>query len=149
METNKIYIYKNKTNERNYKIAVKMYNNTMFNIASFNNIEQFELYQKTLDFKIELLEVVNEGTEKEVQIYKTDYKIVDYFTGGFWKLEEVPAKAKPFKALSNGAIVTCYHYKNSKNKTITIYRPNPNAKEIYKTLGINEHIAHTKIYGCY
>ena len=147
--TNDVYIYKKTTYERDYKIAVKMHNDTFFNIASFDNMEQFEIYRKTLGFKINLVGTINENTENEVKIYRTNYKIIDYHCGGFWKLEEVPERAKPFKALSNGSIVTCYYYKNCKDNTIVIYRPNPNAEKVYKPLSVDEHIAHQKIYGCY
>ena len=141
---NKIYIYKNKPQQKDYTIAITQVNDTMFNIASFANIEQFEFYQKTLGFKTKLFEIINENTEKELKIYISNYKIID---GYFWKLEELPKRAKPIKALSNGSIVTCYYCKNYKDNTIIIYRPNPNAKEIYKPLEIEEHIAHSKIYG--
>lgn len=143
---NKIFLYRKKPQQKNYKIAITQAHDTMFNIASFENIEQFEFYQKTLGFKIKLFEIINENTEKEVKIYTTNYKIID---GYFWKLEELPKRAKPIKALSNGSIVTCYYCKDYKTNTITIYRPNPNAKEIYKPLKLEEHIAHKKIYGIF
>lgn len=47
---NQIYIYKEKTNERNYLISIQMLNNTMFNIASFDNPNQFEFYRKNFRF---------------------------------------------------------------------------------------------------
>lgn len=143
---NKIYVYKEKTNNRDYTVAVNRYNDTMFNIASFDNIKQFDFYKKTLGFQIELVERMNEGTEKEVKIYRSNYKIID---DSFWKLEELPKRAKPIKALSNGSIVTCYYFKDYKSNTITIYRPNPNAKDVYKPLELEEHINHKKIYGTY
>lgn len=143
---NKIYIYKEKTGQKDYLIAISKYNNTMFNIASFENLEQFKIFMQTLDFKIKLLEVVNGDTQKEIQIYTSNYKIID---SSFWNLEELPKRAKPLKALSNGSIVTCYYCKNYKENTITIYRPNPNAKTVYKPLELQEHIAHKKIYGTY
>lgn len=143
---NKIYMYNTKPYQKDYTISIDNYKDTMFNIASFNNFEQFEFFQKTLGFKIELIEIINKNTEKEVKIYRSNYKIID---NSFWKLEELPKNSKPIKALSNGSIVTCYYCKNYKNNTITIYRPNPNAKDIYKPLELEEHIKHKKIYGTY
>lgn len=143
---NKIFIYKNKPEQKDYKIAIEEANSWQFNIASFENIKQFDFFRQTLGFKIKLKQILHENTEKELKIYWTNYTIVN---SSFWNLEELPKKAKPIKALSNGSIVTCYYNKNYKTKTITIYRPNPNAKNIYDPLELQEHISHTKIYGLY
>lgn len=62
--------------------------------------------------------------------------------GGFWKLSDIPENAKPFKALSNGSIVNCFFLNNG--ETIHIYRPNPNAKEVYKPLALKERIKFVK-----
>lgn len=146
IKTNQIYIYKEKTNQRDYKIAIKTLNDTMFNIASFDNEGQLELFRQTLSFKIKQIETINPFLNNEVKIYVTNYKIIDNY---FWKIEELPKNAKPILALSNGSIVTCYYSKNYKNNTITIYRPNPNAKDIYKPLKIEDHISHHRIFGTY
>lgn len=143
---NKIYMYNERPYQKDYIISIDMYKNCMFNIASFQTLEQFEFFRKTLGFKIKLLEVVNEATEKEIKIYISNYKIIDTH---FWNIEELPKRTKPIKALSNGSIVTCYYCKNYKDNTITIYRPNPNAKDIYKPLELEQHIKHKQIYGTY
>ncbi len=75
------------------------------------------------------------------------HNIVAEVGGGFWSLEDIPKNAKPIKALSNGSLVTCYFINDG--KTITFYRPNPNAKTLYIPTEINEHINHQKEYGCY
>lgn len=54
----------------------------------------------------------------------------------FWKLEELPEGAKPIYSMSNGSLVKCYVHKNG--NTITIYRPNSNAKEVYQPLSFEE-----------
>lgn len=146
MENNKIYVYKKKTQERDYKIAIRKCDEFMFNIASFDTFEQLEFFIQTLGFRIQLVNVINQNTENEVEIYKSNYKIID---SSFWDIQELPKRAKPIKALSNGSIVTCYYCKNYKNNTITIYRPNPNSKEYYKPLELEEHIKHKQIYGTY
>ena len=94
--------------------------------------------------KYEVNEILHEGTEHEIQVCFTDKIIRDGFY--FWKIEDLPEGIKPIKALSNGSIVTCY-YKT--DKEAVIYRPNPNAKEVYDPLETAEHIAHKKIYGTY
>ena len=47
----------------------------------------------------------------------------------FWKLEDLPDECKPVEDWSNGRKVRCFAHK--KDDTITIYRPNPNAKDVY------------------
>jgi hypothetical protein len=57
----------------------------------------------------------------------------------FWALDELPSDAKQYTGLSNGSLVDCYYTEDC------IYRPNPNAKEVYNPLPISEHIAFMRI----
>ena len=110
-------------------------------------MEQLQFLADTLGFEFELVEEKawpNGGTYRK---YSMNRKIDSPYNGGFWKREDVPADAKPIKALSNGSIVTCYF--TNDGETIKFYRPNPNAKEVYKPLSTELHIAHVKTYGCY
>ena len=63
----------------------------------------------------------------------------------FWKKEEVPLEAKPITLLSNGSLVTGYILNDG--KVLHIYRPNPNAKEVYNPLTLEEHIKYEKENG--
>ena len=56
----------------------------------------------------------------------------------FWKMEEIPENAVKYTDLSNGSLVDCY-YTNESN-VYTQYRPNPNAKEVYKPMELKQHI---------
>jgi hypothetical protein len=115
--------------------------------AEFDTIEQLDFFAQTLGFTYTL---EREDTENTLYGTYREYSLSHYIVFNaphFWKLEDLPQGAKPIKALSNGSIVTCY-FTNDGN-TITIYRPNPNAKEIYKPLPIDQHIAHKRIYGSY
>lgn len=47
----------------------------------------------------------------------------------FWKLEELPEGCKPVEDWCNGSKVRCFSHNDG--KTLTIYRPNPNAKDVY------------------
>ena len=116
--------------------------------AEFNNKEQLDMFAKTLGFSYELQDEQDTIWGGKYQRYTMDKNIVEPLGyGGFWKLEDLPNGVKPIKALSNGSIVTCYYLTTKDN--IEFYRPNPNAKEVYKPLDINEHIAHQRIYGTY
>lgn len=53
----------------------------------------------------------------------------------FWTMDELPKDCKPFYGLSNGNMVTCYAHKEG--DVITFYRPNPNAKDVYKPLDMD------------
>ena len=48
----------------------------------------------------------------------------------FWQEEEIPQRAEQFVGLENGEYVNLYADKD--DNSVTIYRPNPNAKEVYK-----------------
>ena len=54
----------------------------------------------------------------------------------FWKIEELPNGCKPLNDYCNGSLVKCYAHKEG--DTITIYRPNPNAEEVYTPLEFDE-----------
>jgi hypothetical protein len=77
--------------------------------------------------------------------YDLDCKFVE--GKGFWKLDEMHEGARPFLGLSNGSVVTCYF--TNDGETITIYRPNPNAHEVYQPLPLEEHIKHQMRFGLY
>lgn len=76
--------------------------------------------------------------------YSVNRKLNDN-AGYFWKKEQVPKEAKPIKLHSNGSIVTGYILNDG--ETLHVYRPNPNAKEVYKPLELNEHIKYIKENG--
>ena len=60
---------------------------------------------------------------------------VTYFSWGAaenFKTAEVPKEAKPYYDLCNGSYVQCYIL--DKGNEVITYKPNPNAKEVYKPL---------------
>ena len=61
----------------------------------------------------------------------------------FWKMEEIPENAVKYTDLSNGSLVDCY-YTNEDN-IYTVYRPNSNAKEVYKPMELKQHIEYILI----
>ena len=119
----------------------------MFYFAEFDNIKQLETFAKMLGFSYQLEESTQSNTLGLLQKFSINRNINDNLDGGFRNMEQIPDNAKPFKALSNGSIVTCYYINDG--ETITIYRPNPNSKEVYLPLELTEHIKHNKTYGCY
>lgn len=127
------------------KIIIKGF--TGFYFAEFDTMEQLDFFAEMLGFTYRLTGEEQSDRFGTYREYTTSHKINSPSDGGFWARTEVPAGAKPFKALSNGSIVTCYFWNDG--ETIHIYRPNPNAKDVYKPLALNDHLAHRKIYGLY
>ena len=60
-------------------------------------------------------------------------------------MEEIPEDAIKFKGLSNGSLVDCYYIHTEKGSDI--YKPNSNAKDVYKPLPLKEHIEFQRING--
>lgn len=143
---NKSYISTlDKIDEKYHRSHVILHKDCQWHLGDFDNMEQLQFLADTLGFEFELVEEKPWTTGGTYRKYSMNHKIDS--NGGFWKREDVPAEAKPIKALSNGSIVTCYF--TNDGETIRIYRPNPNAKEVYKPLSTELHIAHVKTYGCY
>ena len=84
------------------------------------------------------------GSEERtrIHVYETIGTIEENM---FWKLEELPEIAIKYKGLCNGSVVDCY-YIHTENGS-KIYKPNPNAKEVYKPLQVDEHMEFIKNYG--
>jgi hypothetical protein len=136
-----------KIDEQYHRSHVIIHKDHQWHFADMDNMEQLQFLADTLGFTFTIKEEKpwpNGGTYRE---YSMSHKIDSRCGGGFWKRDDVPAEAKPIKALSNGSIVTCYF--TNDGDTIRIYRPNPNAKEVYKPLTTKQHIAHCRIYGTY
>lgn len=129
-----------KTSER-IRSNVIIYNN-FYHFAEMNTMDQLEKFSKMLGFTYTLEEVSQSEEHGKYRRYSISRTIDDRCGGGFWKLSDIPDDAKPFKALSNGSIVDCYFLNDG--ETIHIYRPNPNAKEVYKPLSLKDHINFVK-----
>ena len=92
----------------------------------------------------ELFEILNISYEikEESENWKEYSTKTKYQSKYFSRVDNIPCGAKKIKGLSNGSIVDCYF--TNDNEVLTIYRPNPNCKEIYKPLDLVEHIKFAK-----
>lgn len=115
-------------------------------VAEFDTEDQMDFFLSRFGVTLSLPEVKEDKTNGKMEIF-TLSKNIRSADAGFWNRSELPENALPIKALSNGSIVTCYYVVTE--DLVTIYRPNPNAKEVYQALPIDQHIAHRKIYGLY
>lgn len=115
-------------------------------IAEFDNVQQFDFFMRTvgMDYTAEEWKEIPEyGIWRR---YTASHRLVSH-PAYFWSTQDIPADARPIKALSNGNIVTCYF--TNDGETVTIYRPNPNAHAVYHPLTLDDDIAHRRIYGLY
>lgn len=111
------------------------------------NIHNQQELKKVLEFlEIELTDIdheVNHKTTGKIVFYNLSKNINSPCDGGFWNMDQLQEmskgqRLKKFKGLSNGSITDCYI--GIGENIIDIYRPNPNAKEVYKTMEHNEEL---------
>lgn len=111
-----------------------------FHFASFKNLNQARKFFGIFQAKFSPV-----YADEFCEVWESDKLFND--GGYFWKKEELPAGAKKIKGLSNGAIVDCFYI--IKKDNILFYRPNPNAKRVYRPLSVEEHIKFQSENGIY
>ena len=117
----------------------------MWHFADIDSMIQLNKLAETIGFTFTLQEEKKFFNGGNYCRYSMDRNIID--GKGFWDISDLPSDAQPIKALSNGSIVDCYF--TNDGETISIYRPNPNAKNVYKPLSTIDHIIHCKEFGTY
>ena len=97
----------------------------MSGVGAFRTKKEYESCLKNLKIKLKFRET--KVTDSNVIKIYTAEKIVT--NRSFWKKEEVK-NLKKVVGLSNGSKVDCYIHEID-DINVEIYRPNPNAKEVY------------------
>ena len=119
-----------------------------WHIGCVHNEEQL---QQVLNFlEIKLADVDHEveyDTTGKITFYNLSKNINNPCNGGFWNMEQLQEmskgqKLKKFKGLSNGSLVDCYV--GIGENVINIYRPNPNAKEVYQKMDFAEELEYRR-----
>ena len=106
----------------------------MWHFSSCKTIEQLNKFTKVLGIEYFLHE------EKDnMKVYITNTVVKEKL---FWELKELPSDVKKIKGLSNGSIVDCYF--NKKENVLNVYRPNPNAKNVYKKMDFKKELEYRK-----
>ncbi|PGF04968.1 hypothetical protein [Bacillus toyonensis] len=108
------------------------YMGTTFQMNEFNTRTQLDSWFKLMGITLVHIDTNSSG----VTTYRIDQVIQEIL---FWNLVELPQGVKRHKGVSNGDIVDCYVF--VQQGVTTVFRPNPNAKEVYKPLTIDERIA--------
>lgn len=117
-----------------------------FHFATFKTFKQLKAFIARFGgvLKITDKHIKNDG--KMLYTLDSGLAFVDakYY---FKNKKDLPKGVKPIEALSNGSIVKCYY--TIDNNVVTFFRPNPNAKNVYKPLSIKECIAFRNENGIY
>ncbi|MGF2713924.1 hypothetical protein ACQUY5_16715 [Bacillus cereus] len=108
------------------------YMGTMTQMNEFNTKTQLDSWAKALGITLTHVDTNSSG----VTTYRIDQAIREVL---FWYPQELPQGVKRHKGVSNGSVVDCYVY--VQQGVTTVFRPNSNAKEVYKPLTIEERIA--------
>lgn len=151
--------YCNKVNDKYHRAKYIIHGTDGYHVAEFNTKEALDLFLNTLGIEISFVEkkraMFDEGAE--IEYYSLSLQIVagavnheEYgiVNGYFWHLSQLPEGVMPIPLLSNGSIVTGYFLNMSEfgGEHVYIYRPNPNAKEVYKPLPTKKHIEFVNKY---
>lgn len=113
-----------------------------FNYAAYNTDKWFNdfISRHNIDLNTSVSQERVDSIVWKVKTHFIDKVIFDHY---FWDVLELPKGAKVYKWLCNWSIVDCYYLNIW--KTINIYRPNPNATNVYNPLSIEDHISFHKI----
>lgn len=103
---------------------------------AYRTAKGLKYFLETFGLKIdpkrtELHDYRKEGNGRVITMVCKEKIVVDGFHG-FWDISEVPKEAEPYYDLANGNYVKCYIL--DEGHKVTTYKPNPNAKEVYKPL---------------
>ncbi len=109
----------------------------MFHLGRFPSMEKLRSFMDYAGLKLGAME--EERNTGEAGMYRRwSVEPADVDDTGFTEVQDLPESAKPFTGLSNGRLVTCYLWNDG---ILHIRRPNPNYKDIYNPLSVEQHIA--------
>ena len=121
--------------EKKYKCYISN-SGSMFNEAAFIDKQQLDNFLTKY-----CLEISEESTFSIGRRWKLNKNFKHVL---FWDKKDIPINAIHTYAMCNGSLVDCY-IQSTENELI-IYKPNPNAKDVYKpyTRGSIEYVIYNK-----
>lgn len=128
-----VMAYEQPQDDHGYKYLIKK--DYRLGFGAYKTDAGFKFWLKSRNVQLRRTEVINHPLKGIIKIYNVIGEVVEE---SFWHLSDIPLDAVRFTGLSNGSLVDCY-YLHTDNGSI-IYRPNPNAKEVYNPMPIDEHI---------
>ena len=112
--------------------------------GSFRTLKAFRRFVRRFGLHLTPLGSYAGASGVEVERHAVRETFSSHF---FWRCSDLPEGARRFRALSNGSIVWCFWKRTGDH--IDIYRPNPNAKAVYRPLSLQRHIAFSRRNGIY
>ena len=117
--------------------------------ADTNDKKQMFDLLNFFECKITSVESVVEGSPLGRLVFYNLSKDIVSCNPYFWTQEQAlqminGRRFKPFIGLSNGSLTNCYAVFNNDSNIVEILRPNPNAKEVYKTMPLDKEISYRR-----
>lgn len=118
------------------KVALISYSGTGISLRSFKSMKELNKFAIQLGFSYQLSVSTPSDQCGTVKCYDISHIISDIPNRYFWDLKELPPEIQLQPAThkitltENGQDVTCYFINDE--ETIHIFRPNCNAKNVYK-----------------
>lgn len=120
-----------------------IHNSKQWHFGRFPSMQKLKEFLDFAGLTMELIEETNRTKGGKFKKWTIDCNLDDHHS--FKDITELPRDAKPFIGLSNGSLVTCYLLNDG--SVLHVYRPNPNAKKVYRPLSIQEHIEYCIVNG--
>ena len=130
------------------KNRIIIHDGWQYYMGGINNEEQLKEFLDFLEIEITDIDSIKKyDSTGKIVFYNLSKSINSPCDGGFWSIEQLKEaskgqKLKKCKGLSNGSLVDCYI--GISEDIIEVYRPNPNAKEVYHPMELQESIAYKK-----
>jgi hypothetical protein len=130
------------------KNRIIIHDGWQYYMGGISNEKQLKEFLEFLEIETTTIDSIKEyESTGKIIFYNLSKNINSPCDGGFWSIEQLKEsskgqKLKKFKGLSNGSMVDCYI--GISDDIIEVYRPNPNAKEVYKPMELWESIEYKK-----
>lgn len=126
-------------NERHRSRYIVRFVSQNYYLAEFDTREQLSAWCKLMGVSMMELPKNTAMFPDTVKVYELS-KSVQQFS--FGDLSQIPQGAIKHKGMSNGSIVDCYLYVTP--IAFGIFRPNPNFKNVYVPLPLEEHMQYIR-----
>lgn len=113
----------------NDKVSIIFNGGAMVTLRTFKTMKELNHFAVTLGFTYNLMVSTMSDRCGRINTYAISHFINDP-PNYFWSLAEIPPGAQKVVLTENGQDVTCYFINDG--SVINIFRPNCNAKEVYK-----------------
>ena len=105
----------------------------IYGYEGFETQKKLDAWLSRLGLKAILVDEIKDEN-KEYALFTIEGQIVERL---FWDLSEIPVNADMFVGRSNGTEVHCFSLKTDFGAIV--WRPNPNAKQVYRKFSLQEY----------